>query len=337
MHLVSGRVWELRDAFGEANLHLVERAGASPAAGCVQIRMTAMALNYRDLLMIRGAYNPRQSLPLVPCSDGVGVVTALGEGVTRVAVGDRVCPTFAQAWLGGRPSREALSSTLGGPLDGVLAEQMVVPAEAVVRVPEHLTDAEAATLPCAGVTAWTALRGVVAGDTVVTLGTGGVSTFALQLGVRMGARMVVTSSSDEKLAIAREMGAAFTVNYRTDPAWGKTIARWSGGADRVVELGGAGTLEQSLRAARPGGEIALIGVLDGVETRLPLTRIFMRGLTVRGIFVGARSDLEDLCRALAAHPDLRPRLDTIYPFEALPDALARLEVGPHGKVVLTTG
>ncbi len=202
------RAMEIQGAFGLDHLVLVERPDPVPGPGQVLVRLRAASLNYRDLLTVEGKYNPKQKLPLIPCSDGAGEVVAVGEGVTRVRPNDRVCPIFAQRWIAGEPTRDRLRSTLGGPLDGTLAELAVFDQEGLVKIPEHLTDEEAATLPCAAVTAWTALDGITAGDTVLLQGTGGVSIFALQLANLRGARVIITSSSDEKLARARELGAA---------------------------------------------------------------------------------------------------------------------------------
>jgi NADPH:quinone reductase-like Zn-dependent oxidoreductase len=332
------RAYEIRDAFGLDHLTLGERPDVEPGPGQVLLGMRAMSLNYRDGLMAAGTYDPRQPLPLVPLSDGVGRVLAVGPGVQRVKVGDRVCPIFAQRWLAGRPDRDALRSTLGGPLDGTLRERMVLSEEGVVAVPEHLSDAEAATLPCAGVTAWTALvteGGVTAGQTVLVLGTGGVSVFALQLAKLLGARAVATTSSDEKAEHLRALGADEVVNYRAVPEWGKAIGRATGGVDLVLEVGGAGTLPQSLLAVRPGGTIALLGNLAGGTAQgLDLFRIFMRAVRVQGILVGHRQSFEALCRAVAVHR-LQPVVDRVFPFGEAAAAFAHLKSGAHfGKVCI---
>ncbi|HQN97691.1 MAG TPA: NAD(P)-dependent alcohol dehydrogenase, partial [Thermoanaerobaculales bacterium] len=269
------RAIEIRGGFGLDNLQLGERPDPAPGPGEVLLRMRAVSLNYRDLMTVEGSYNPRQPLPLVPCSDGVGEVAAVGEGVSRVAVGDRVATLFSQGRMGGRPTVEELRATLGGPLDGTLAELMVLPERGVIRVPEHLSDAEAATLPCAALTAWSALveQGrVAAGDTVLVQGTGGVSIFALQFAQMLGARVIVLSSSDDKLVKARRLGAWQEINYLDDPQWGKTVRELTGGVgvDHIVEVGGAGTLAQSLQAIRVGGEISLVGVLAGGASELSI-------------------------------------------------------------------
>lgn len=329
----------LSNAFGLENLRLEDRADPEPGPGEVLLGLRAASLNYRDLRMVQGSYNPRQPLPLIPCSDGAGEVLAVGAGVDRVRVGERVSPIFARAYLAGEPSREKIRTTLGGPFDGTLAELMVVPAESVVHVPEHLTDAEAACLPCAGVTAWSALiaqGGVTAGDVVLTLGTGGVSIFALQIAKLVGARVIVTSSSDDKLARARQLGADETINYRVHSDWGKLAREMTGGrgVDHVVEVGGAGTLAQSLRAVRPGGTVSIIGVVAGTATELNLLPVLMQNVRLQGVFVGHREHFEALCRAVG-QSGLRPVVDRTF---SLPDARAafdHLASGAHfGKVCL---
>ena len=301
--------------------------------------MRAASLNFRDLLTVRGQYNPRQPLPLIPCSDGVGEVVATGRGVSQVEVGDRVSPIFAQEWLSGQPTRSALASTLGGPLDGTLAEFMVLSEQGVVRVPEHLTDEEAASLPCAALTAWSALvtqGSLKAGDTVLVQGTGGVSIFALQFANLLGARVIVTSSSDEKLARARKLGAWETINYMTVPEWGKRALELTGGngVDVVVEVGGAGTLARSLQAVRFGGQISLIGILAGASAELSVIPILMRGVRVQGILVGHCDGFEAMNGAIAEHR-LRPVVDRVFPLEQVREALEHMAGGKHfGKICL---
>jgi len=331
------RAWEIQSGFGLANLRLAERPDPRPGPGHVLIRVRAVSLNYRDLLTAEGKYNPKQKLPLVPCSDGSGEVVAAGEGVTRVKPGDRVCGIFAQRWIAGEPNRERLRSTLGGPLDGMLAELVVLHEEGVVAVPPHLTDEEAATLPCAGVTAWSALvtQGrLTAGDTVLLLGTGGVSIFALQLAQLLGVRVLITSSSDEKLERARQLGASGLINYREKPEWNGAVRELTGGAgvDLVVEVGGAGTLEQSLRSVRMGGTVCLIGNLAGLVAQVPLALVFMQQVRLQGILVGPRDAFEALNRAIAQH-GLRPVVDRAFAFEEAPAAFELMAAGGHfGKI-----
>jgi NADPH:quinone reductase-like Zn-dependent oxidoreductase len=333
--------YQIQDSFGLDNLTCVERdEPGPPGPGEVTLRMRAASLNYRDIMMVRGTYNPRQPLPLVPCSDGVGIVEEVGEGVERVSVGDRVMPIFAQGWRAGEPSSQKFRTSLGGPLDGTLREKMCVEAASVVRAPEHLSDAEAATLPCAALTAWSALvtRGeVTAGDWVLVQGTGGVSIFALQIAQLLGANVIATSSSDEKLERVREMGAAETIHYVDNPEWGK-IARSmtpdERGVDHIIEVGGADTLEQSLRAVRVGGHISQIGILSGASQKINLVPILMRQIRVQGIFVGHREGLEALVRAVETH-EVRPVVDRVFDFEDARQAFEYVANGRHfGKICI---
>jgi NADPH:quinone reductase-like Zn-dependent oxidoreductase len=332
------RAFEFR-SFGLDNLALVERPDPRPGPGQALVRLRAVSLNYRDLLTVEGKYNPKQKLPLIPCSDGAGEVVEAGEGVTRVAPGDRVCTVFAPKWLAGTPTREKMRATLGGPLDGTLAEMAVFDQEGLVKFPEHLSAEEAATLPCAAVTAWSALvteGGITAGDTVLVLGTGGVSLFALQFAKLLGARVIATSSRDDKLARAREMGAADGINYRETPEWGARVKELTGGvgADHVVEVGGAGTLQQSLRAVRFGGTLSLIGNLAGTKTELLLTQVFMQNVRLNGILVGHRESFEAMNRAIALHT-MRPVVDRVFPFEEARAAFDHMAAGDHfGKIVI---
>lgn len=336
------KVHEIQTSFGLDNLRLAERPQPEPGPGQVLVRMQAMSLNYRDLLMVTGRYNPRQPLPLIPCSDGVGEVVTLGPGCHTWQVGDRVATVFCQSWPGGEPTHDRLRSTLGGPLDGTLTEYMVLPEDGVVAVPEHLSAVEAATLPCAALTAWSALvtyGSVTAGDTVLLLGTGGVSIFALQFVRMLGARAILLSSSDEKLEAVRHLGAWQEINYRRDAKWGKTVLAMTDGrgVDHVVEVGGAGTLEQSAKAIKIGGQISLIGVLSGHASELNILPLVMKNVRLQGILVGSREGFETMNRAIAAHR-LKPAVDRVFPFAAARDALAYLEAGKHlGKICLEVG
>jgi NADPH:quinone reductase-like Zn-dependent oxidoreductase len=331
------KVYEIQDAFGLDHLTLTERPDPAPGPGQVLLRMRAASLNYRDLMMVKGSYNPRQRLPLIPCSDGVGEVVAVGDGVTRIAVGDRVATLFCQGWMGGRPSVEELRATLGGPLDGTLAELMVLPERGVIRVPEHLSDAEAATLTCAALTAWSALveQGPVAAcDTVLVQGSGGVSVFALQFAQLLGARVIITSRRDDKLLKARRLGAWQEINSLDEPDWGKTARELTGGVgvDHIVEVGGAGTLAQSLQAIRVGGTISLIGVLAGGASELSIVPVFMKAVRIQGLLVGSRQTFERMNRAIAQH-ELRPVVDQVFPFAEVRQAFEHLQSGAHfGKV-----
>ena len=330
----------LVEQFGIDNLKIVEQDVPRAGTGEVLVRIRAASLNYRDLLFVNGSYRPKVKFPAVPLSDGAGEVAAVGEGVSRWKVGDRVCPIFTQGWIEG-PSTLAKSRTSlgGGDRDGVLREYAVFPESALVGIPAHLSYEEAATLPCAAVTAWNALviSGTVkSGDTVLTLGTGGVSIFALQIARMHGARVIQTSSSDEKLERARELGAAETINYRNTPAWDKEVLGLTAhaGVDHVIEVGGSGTLAKSLNAVRVGGHVALIGNLTG-GTELDAVRVFMKGIRLQGIFVGSRQMFEDLNRAIETNR-LRPVIDRTFAFDEAPAALKAMQSGSHfGKIVIT--
>lgn len=330
------RVWTI-PSFGIEQLQLVDRPEPMPGPGQVVVAVRAVSLNYRDLMMVKGQYNPKLAMPRVPCSDAAGEVIAIGQGVTRIAVGDKVCGTFMQRWLGGRIDDVAARSGLGGEIDGVLGEQVLLAEDGVVKYPAHLTPEEASTLPCAAVTAWNALAegGLRAGETVLIQGTGGVSIFALQIAKAFGARVLITSSSDEKLARAIQMSASAGVNYRTTPDWDKWAKTQTGGVgvDHIVEVGGAGTLEKSFKGVRTGGHIALIGVLSGAGMVNPIP-ILMRSLTVRGIFVGARDMFLEMNRAFELH-QIRPVIDRVFAFPEFPAAVKYLESAAHfGKIVV---
>lgn len=328
------RAWQVQGSFGLDHLEQIELDDPSPPGpGEVQLQMRAWSLNYRDHLMIGGRYDPRLSFPWIPLSDGVGEVVAVGEGVERVSVGARVCPTFSPSWIAGPPDPDAVRRTRGGPIPGVLAQSLVLSADEVVEVPSHLTDAEAATLPCAGLTAWSALQHLQPGETVLVLGSGGVSVWALQLARCAGAQVIATTSSADKARRLEALGAAEVLLYPSDPRWGRTVRRWSGGGvDRVIEVGGAGTLAQSLDAVRIGGTVALIGVVAGAQQPLSVLPILMKQIRCQGVFVGSRSGLEALCRAVALH-ELRPVVDRTFPFGAVPEAFERLASGQHvGKI-----
>lgn len=333
------RVFQIQSAFGLDNLVSVERPEPVAGPGQVVFKLRAASLNYRDLLMVQGKYNPRQPLPLIPVSDGAGEVTAVGEGVTRVKVGERVAGNFSQRWIAGEPNRSRLSGSLGGPLDGMLAEYRVLDQEGVVLIPAHLSDQEAATLPCAALTAWTALvttGAIKAGDVVLVQGTGGVSIFALQIAKMAGARVIVTSSSDEKLERARALGADHLINYRTDPDWEKRAKELTAGAgvDHIIEVGGAGTFNRSLRAIRIGGQISLIGNLSGNATEVNLVSILMQNIRVQGMLVGNRDGFEAMNRAIDI-ARLKPVVDRVFPFAESPEAFRYMADGNHfGKICI---
>lgn len=327
----------LKTAFGIENLSYVDVPEPKPGPGQILVKMRAWSLNYRDLLVVRGIYAPKLKFPFQILSDGVGEVVATGSGVTRINTGDRVAGAFMQKWIEGGLNEEKSKSALGGNIPGLAAEYVVLEAEGAVHVPAQLTDEEAATLPCAAVTAWNALvtsGNLTAGDTVLVQGTGGVSLFALQFARMLGARVIATSSSDSKLARARTLGASDGINYKSTPKWGNAVRDLTNGygVDHIVEVGGAGTLTQSLHAVRAAGQISLIGVLTGGEVN-PIP-ILMKGVTVQGIFVGSREMFEAMNRAIALN-GLKPIVDCVFPFAELPQALRHMESGAHfGKIVL---
>lgn len=337
------RAVELSDGFGLDNLHLAGRRAPVPGWGEVAVRIAAVSLNYRDHLLVAGVYNPRQRLPVVPCSDAAGVVESVGPGVTRWQPGDRVVSLFMPNWSGGPPDAAALAGTRGGPHgDGVLAEAALFREDALLPVPEGLELAEAATLPCAGVTAWSAVikHGAARpGTTVVVQGTGGVALFAAQFARAAGARVALMSSSDEKLAKLADIGADVTLNYRTTPEWGKAVRAAFGveGVDLVIEIGGAETLEQSLRAVRAGGTIALIGVVSGPAPRLDLPLAVMREVRLQGVTVGSRQDALAMHAGVASHA-IRPVISHRVPLEDCREAFALMAAGGHiGKIVIDVG
>ncbi|MDB6112096.1 MAG: alcohol dehydrogenase [Pedosphaera sp.] len=333
------KAYQLTAQTGPEALACIELPQPQPQPHQVLVRVRATSLNYRDLMVADGRYG-RSPLPLVPLSDGAGEITALGEGVTRWKVGDRVAGTFFQGWQAGPLPREVSDTALGGALNGMLAEFVALSEEGVVAIPSHLSFEEAATLPCAGVTAWQALvtRGKVSADeTVLLLGTGGVSTFALQFAKMHGARVIITSSSDEKLARAKALGADELINYRTTPDWEKEVFRLTNkaGVDQVVEVGGAGTFTKSLRAVAPEGQVHVVGGVTGFTSDVPLIDIIGRMAVVRGIYVGSRAMFEAMNRAIALH-QTKPVVDRVFPFAQAPAAYRYQMSGGHfGKVVIS--
>lgn len=331
------QAWRI-PSFGIESLQLATLPDPQPGRGEVLIRIHAVSLNFRDLMITLGKYNPRMHLPRIPCSDGAGEVIAVGEGVTRVKPGDRVAGIFMQNWIDGPPDAAKIRGALGGDIDGMLAEQVVLHEDGVIVIPDHLSYEEAATLPCAGVTAWNALvhaGRVKAGDTVLIQGTGGVSIFALQFAKLLGARVLGTSGSDEKLARAAKLGLDAGINYRSHPDWDRWVLDETGGrgADLVVEVGGAGTFARSLRAVRIGGTVAQIGVLSQSTESLEIPLILHRQVHLRGIYVGSRAYFEEMNQAISLHR-LQPMIDEVFSFRQLPDALRRMQAAAHfGKLV----
>ena len=304
------------------------------------VRVHAVSLNYRDLLTATGRYNPKQRMPLTLCSDGAGEVIAVGDRVTRWKQGDRVVAIFMQGWLSGPITREAGPTALGGGLDGMLTQLRVLHQDGLVAVPTHLSYEEAATLPCAAVTAWHSLvpgAHIRAGDTVLILGTGGVSIFALQFALLHGARVLVTSSSDEKLKKARALGASDTINYKTHPDWEAQVLELTGrrGVNAVVEVGGAGTFQRSIRSVYPGGHIGVIGNLSGLDASVNMGSVIQSSAVIQGIYVGSREMFEAMNRAISQHK-LQPVIDHVFPFAEAKQAFEALQGAQHfGKIVIS--
>lgn len=327
------------DAFGMHELQLRTAPSPDPGPGEVRLQVKALSPNFRDLLIIRGHYNPRLALPAVPVSDAAGIVTAVGSGVTEWREGDEVMSHFITGWQDGPFRAEYVGTTLGTPGPGLATEEAILPAQALVPIPRGLGFAQAATLPIAALTAWSALvteGHLQKGQTVLTLGTGGVSIFALQLAAAMGAQVVITSSDDAKLDRAKSLGATAGVNYRTDPAWDKAVRSLTDGqgADVVVENGGVGTLSQSLRAARGGGVVALLGALTGLQGEVDISPILMKRVRVAGIMVDSRAAFRDMVAFLEQH-EIEPVIDARFGFDELPAALQHMASGAHfGKIVV---
>lgn len=325
--------------FGLDGLAIADRPEPEPQANQVLVKMQAWSLNYRDLLTVTGRYNPRLKMPQIPLSDGAGEIVAVGSEVRGFKVGDRVTNTFFERWASGAASEEGARTALGAGRDGVLAEYVAVHEDGVIRFPEHLTYAEAATLPCAALTAWNALvveGKIKAGDVVLTLGTGGVSIFAMQFALLSGAQVIITSSSDEKLAKAAQLGASQTINYRKTPNWGKQVRQMTAGwgVDHVIEVGGTGTFNQSITALRRGGQLSLIGVLaQGGEVNI--MPVLMNGIRVQGIFVGSREMFAAMNAAIAVHR-LHPVVDRTFGFGEVAEAFNLMQTGGHfGKICIS--
>jgi len=333
------RALAIEGEFGLDQLKLVDRPEPKPRLGEVVIQTRAVSLNYRDTDMVGGTYPFKFPLPLVPTSDGVGEVVAVGDGVTRAKVGDRVLGAFWQSWLGGGFDQTASIGQLGGDMDGMLSEFVRLDQHGLVHAPDHLTDEEASTLPCAALTVWQALvteGRLRAGETVLVQGTGGVSVFALQFGGMFGARTIVTSSSDAKLERAKRLGATHTINYVRTPVWHPEARRLNGGrgVDHIVEVGGPDSFMQSLQAIRMGGQIHMIGYVGSKTGEINPLEILYRRAVVRGIPIGSRESFEHMNRAIALHK-MRPVVDRVFHWTEARAALEYMREGKHfGKIVL---
>jgi NADPH:quinone reductase-like Zn-dependent oxidoreductase len=331
------KVWQIAREWSIDAMERVGRPEPEPGPGQIVVRMRAASLNYRDLLTVLGK-GGTYKLPLIPFSDGAGEVVAAGEGVTRVSIGDRVCPMFFQSWFDGGPSASNRRLALGGTRPGVLQELIVLNEEGVSRIPDHLSFEEAATLPCAALTAWRALfeeAHIRPGQTILVQGTGGVSIFALQFAKLAGATVIVTSSSDEKLERAKALGADHTINYRSVAQWGKAAADWTGdGVDHVVEVGGKDTFQQSIEAARVGGTILVIGVLSGFAQHITIPSLFGKNLHVIGLSVGSRRMFENMIAAIGPN-QIKPVVDRTFDFTEVPEALRLMQQASHfGKIAI---
>ena len=332
------KAYELHPEEGFAGLRIVDRPEPSTlGAHDVRVRVRAVALNFRDLVIARGA--KQRAKPVVPASDGAGEVVAIGEKVTDVKVGDRVAGAFFPTWLSGPFMEEHHANALGGSLDGMLAEQVVLSERAWVKIPSHFSYEQASTLPCAGVTAWHALFEAATlrpGDRVLVQGSGGVSTLALQLARYAGADVIATSSSADKRARLEKLGAETTIDYRENPNWGDAVrAAASGrGVDVAVEVGGAGTFDQSIKALRYGGTMSILGILAGTQGPIDTRSIFFKNIRVHGVYVGSVAMFEALVRALEASK-IEPIIDKVFPFAEARAAYEHMASAKHfGKVVI---
>ncbi len=333
------KAYELNQ-FGIENLEFVDRDEPRPRATEVLVKLHAASLNYRDFMVVTGTYNPRMKMPAIPFSDGAGEIVEVGSDVTKWKVGDRVMPIFAQRWFEGESSEEKRRTSLGAgqQWDGVLRELATFSEESLVRIPEHLSYVEASTLPCAALTAWHALAvsaKLKAGETVLTLGTGGVSIFAVQFAKMFGASVIATSSRDEKIERLKELGADHMINYRTRDDWDTAVLESVGkpGVDHVIEVGGAETLARSLNAVRIGGHIALIGALSGSGNFNPIN-VFMKSVRLQGIFTGSRSMFEEMNHAISVNK-LEPVIDRVFDFNEVKAAMNHMGSGSHfGKIVV---
>lgn len=327
------------DAFGLEHLRLCEADPPTPGPGEVLLDVRAVSLNYRDLLVITGGYNAKLAMPATPLSDAAGTVVACGQGATRFRPGDAVVTHFVSDWIDGPYRSEYLGTTLGTPGPGMAAEQVVVPEQALLPMPAAYDFGEAATLPIAALTAWSALvteGELLAGQTVLTLGTGGVSIFAVQIAHALGAQVIITSSSDGKLKRVTHLGATHGVNYVTHPRWAREVLALTDGAgvDLVVENGGIGTLAESLRCTRAGGRIAMLGALTGLQGETDIASVLMKRIRIAGVLVDCRTAFEDMLTFFVQH-GIRPVIGAEYSFEELPAALQMLQSGQHlGKIVL---
>lgn len=334
------RAYQILPGAGIDGLQRVDFPDRALGTGEVRMRVHAVSLNYRDLMVASGNYLVNVDDPIVPCSDGAGEVLAVGPGVTRVQVGDRVAGSFFPHWHDGPTGPDKIRHALGGDIDGMLAEEVILSEDALAKIPPGMSFVDAATMPCAGVTAWNAIfessNAIRPGDTVLLLGTGGVSVLGLQLARAAGLQAIITSSSDDKLQRARDLGAAHTINYRTQPEWQEEVLRATGGAGAqvVLEVGGQGTVNRSIASAAMGGSIAIIGGVSGFGGEVNPASLLTGAKRLVGIFVGSRTMLEKVMR-FAASTGVQPVVDRVFGFEQAQEAYRYMASGAHfGKVVI---
>lgn len=334
------RAWVIEGDFGLDHLVMKKFESTEPGPMQVRIKMQAASLNYRDLVVLDGNHGPMVQPPLVPLSDGCGVVDAVGDGVSEFKVGDRVCPLFFRSWFAGAPPQDLHAQLLGGPNDGVLNTHVIANESAIIDAPENLSATEAATLPCAGLTAWSALttpRPMLSGETVLILGTGGVALFALQFAKIMGCRTIMVTSNDEKAERLTQLGADHVLNYNHDSNWHKSVKRLTEGygVNRVLELGGAQTIERSIRAVQLGGTVILIGNISGNDAHVSLPLMLTRQIGLQAVSVGHKQSFAAMNTAIRQHA-ITPIIDRVFPFENAPAAFSHLRSGGHiGKVCIS--
>jgi NADPH:quinone reductase-like Zn-dependent oxidoreductase len=331
------KAWQLQ-AFGRENLVLNDIPQPTPGPGEALIRISSVSLNYRDKLLYDGNYNPHLDFPMTQVADAVGEIVALGPDTTRFKVGDRVVTIYCTRWVDGQPTGKETFYSLGNVIPGALAEYLVLTEQALALAPAYLSNDEAASLPCAALTAWYSLvekGGLTSSQTVLVHGTGGVSLFGLQIASALGATTIVTSSSDEKLERAKALGATHTINYKTHPEWQNEALALTGkqGVDQILEVVGGPNLARSINAIKPQGQISIIGIIDGFDATIPLFGLIQKHGILRGISVGPRRALEDMLRKFD-ELKLHPVIDTVYSFNDARKAFDHLERGAFGKIVI---
>jgi NADPH:quinone reductase-like Zn-dependent oxidoreductase len=333
------RAYQVITADGIDAIEQIETEIPTPKDDEILVKMKSCSLNYRDMLITMGGYVRNDIRPVVPLSDGAGEVVKVGANVSNFQLGDRVIGNFFQSWETGKIDDDGLNSALGGSIDGVLSDYFILKANCSVKIPDYLSYSEAATLPCAATTAWHALVSIgdiKAGDTILLLGTGGVSIFGLQLAKAKGATTIITSSSDEKLARAKALGADHVINYNTHPNWEEKVLEITDGkgVDNVLEVGGAGTFEKSSACVKPNGTVSVIGILTGLESPSMSLMTIFNLLRVQGIYVGSTEMLQQLTTAMEDH-QIHPKIDKTFLFSQAKEAYQWMAQAKHfGKVVI---